>query len=188
MSVFGRHCYSIGPYMVKPLFISSKHFSEQFYSTGANYFYLLYPLSAYSYAGLFVKYIVKTISATVLRKCYMPFLNAKPQSLYVHLYHRQFYYHRFWGISRASTYRAWVLYWFKFRAFSNRSTKSYAFSGCGAAGAIIKFSSAYSRYFVCHRSALARPHHVVHLPLLVTSVTATTIAYFTGMDAMFAFS
>ena len=61
--------------------------------------------------------------------------------------------------------------------------------GCGAAGAIAGIFKAPIAGILFVIEVLARPHHVLHTPLLVTAVTATTVSYIlNGMEAMFAFS
>jgi len=188
---------AVASYMVK----TSIHFiqvflTENFTPTGANYFYLLYPPIGLLLCGLFVKYIVKDdISHGVTKVLYaisQRKSRIKPHNMYTSIVASSITI----GFGGSVGAEAPIVLTGSAigsnlgRFFKLDQRNLMLLVGCGAAGAIAGIFKApiAGILFVIEVLLLDLTMSSI-LPLLVTSVTATTVSYLlTGMDAMFAFS
>lgn len=179
----------------------SVHFFQQilrhsFNATGANYLYLLYPIIGILIAGLYVKYIVKdNIShgvTKILHAISQRKSRIKPHNIYTSLIASSITI-GFGGSVGAEapivlTGSAIGSNLGRFLKLDQRNLMILV--GCGAAGAIAGIFKApiAGILFVIEVLLLDLTLSSI-LPLLITAVTATTVAYlFTGMDAMFAYT
>lgn len=180
---------------------STIHFFQQFLTqsfsdTGANYLYLLYPIVGILIAGLYVKYVVKDdISHGVTKILYaisQRKSRIKPHNMYTSLVASSVTI-GFGGSVGAEapivlTGSAIGSNLGRFFKLDQRSLMILL--GCGSAGAIAGIFKApiAGILFVIEVLLLDLTLSSI-LPLLITAITATTVAYlFTGMDAMFAYT
>lgn len=170
--------------------------TENFEQTGANYLYLLYPIIGILLAGLFVKYIVKDdISHGVTKILYSISKGKsriKPHNTYSSLIASSITI----GFGGSVGAEAPIVLTGSAigsnvgRFFKLDQRNLMLLVGCGAAGAIAGIFKApiAGILFVIEVLLLDLTLSSI-LPLLVTSVTATTISYIlTGTNAMFAYS
>lgn len=177
------------------------HFFQEFLThsfseTGANYLYLLYPIVGILIAGLYVKYIVKDdIShgvTKILHSISQRRSRIKPHNMYTSLIASSITI----GFGGSVGAEAPIVLTGSAigsnlgRFFKMDQRNLMILVGCGAAGAIAGIFKApiAGILFVIEVLLLDLTLSSI-LPLLITAVTATTVAYlFTGMDAMFEYS
>ena len=188
---------ALSAYIIK----TSIHFlhtllTERFSQTGANYLYLLYPAVGLLLTGLFVRYVVKDdISHGVTKILYaisQRKSRIKPHNMYTSVIASSLTIGFGGSVGAESpivlTGSAIGSNLGRFFKLDQRNLMLLV--GCGAAGAIAGIFKApiAGILFVIEVLLLDLTLSSI-LPLLITSVTATTISYFlTGTDAMFAYS
>lgn len=170
--------------------------TQSFNEADANYLYLLYPIVGILIAGLYVKYIVKDdISHGVTKILYaisQRKSRIKPHNMHTSLVASSITI----GFGGSVGAEAPIVLTGSAigsnlgRFFKLDQRNLMILVGCGAAGAIAGIFKApiAGILFVIEVLLLDLTLSSI-LPLLITTVTATTVAYlFTGMDAMFAYS
>lgn len=190
-------CTALAGYLLK----LSIHFIEEFLTdnfsqTGANYLYLLYPIVGIFLAGLYVKYIVKDDISHGVTKILFAISQRKsrikPHNTYSSLIASSITI----GFGGSVGAEAPIVLTGSAigsnigRFFKLDQRNLMLLVGCGAAGAIAGIFKApiAGILFVIEVLLLDLTLSSI-LPLLITSVTATTISYMlTGTDAMFAYS
>lgn len=196
-------CFVVGilTALTAHLLKSTVHFiqlflTENFSQTGANYLYLVYPIIGILLAGLFVKYFVKDDISHGVTKILFAISQRKsrikPHNMYTSLLASSITI----GFGGSVGAEAPIVLTGSAigsnvgRFFKLDQRNLMLLVGCGAAGAIAGIFKApiAGILFVIEVLLLDLTLSSI-LPLLVTSVTATTISYIlTGSDAMFAYS
>ncbi|NLA61823.1 MAG: chloride channel protein, partial [Bacteroidales bacterium] len=170
--------------------------TKNFVNIGANYFYLLLPLVGILLAGLYVKYIVRyDISHGITKVLYA--ISQRKSRLKLHNTYTSLIASSLTiGFGGSVGAEAPIVLTGSAigsnlgRIFNLEHRNVMLLVGCGAAGAVAGIFKApiAGVVFVIEVLLLDLTMSSI-LPLLVTSVTATTIAYMlTGTNAMFAFS